>query len=143
MRSLIENGNLYIARPPLFKIKRGKEELYLSDENALQESLIKYGTKGFLFKTALKNEFSGKDLTNMLVKVGEIIDLFNKIPDRYDPKVLEQIAIAGCLDTEKFLDSKEKSKEASNYVAQRINISRPDFDRGWNCLLYTSDAADE
>ena len=67
----------------------------------------------------------------MLVKVGEIIDLFNKIPDRYDQKVLEQIAIAGCLNTEKFLDSKEKSKEASNYVAQRINISRPDFDRGW------------
>ena len=131
MRSLIENGNLYIARPPLFKIKRGKEEHYLSDENALQESLIKYGTKDFLFKTALKNEYSGKDLTNMLVKVGEIIDLFNKIPDRYDQKVLEQIAIAGCLNTEKFLDSKEKSKEASNYVAQRINISRPDFDRGW------------
>ena len=68
----------------------------------------------------------------MLVKVGEIIDLFNKIPDRYDQKVLEQIAIAGCLNTEKFLDSKEKSKEAANYVAQRINISRPDFDRGWN-----------
>ncbi len=53
------------------------------------------------------------------------------MPDIYDKKVLEQIAISGCLDVNKFLGSKEKTKDAINYISKRINISRPDYDRGW------------
>ena len=131
MRGLIENGNLYIARPPLFKIKRGKDELYMSDENDLQRSLISYGAADKLFKTALGNEMKNNDLIQSLNRITEIIEIFKKVPDRYDKRVLEQIAIAGCLDTKKFSESKAKTKEAINYISKRINISRPDYDRGW------------
>ncbi len=131
MRGLIENGNLYIARPPLFKIKRGKEELYISDEENLQKSLIKYGVDDAIFKTALGNQLKEEELVNILNKITEIIEIYTKIPDRYDKKVLEQIAISGCLDVNKFLGSKEKTKDAINYISKRINISRPDYDRGW------------
>ncbi len=131
MRGLIENGNLYIARPPLFKIKRGKEELYISDEENLQKSLIKYGVDDAIFKTALGNELKEEELVNTLNKITEVIEIYSKVPDRYDRKVLEQIAISGCLDVNKFLGSKEKTKDAINYIAKRINISRPDYDRGW------------
>ena len=131
MPQLIENGNLYIARPPLFKIKRGKDEIYLSDEQSLQNSLIDYGLKDLRFKTALNTEFSGEQLSEILLKISEIVDIFNKIPVRYDKKVLEQIAISGCLDTNKFSDNQNNIKEAVNYISQRINISRPDYDRGW------------
>jgi DNA gyrase subunit B len=131
MRGLIENGNLYIARPPLFKIKRGKEELYISDEENLQQSLIKYGVDDVVFKTALGNQLKQEELVNILTKISEVIDIYNRVPDRYDKKVLEQIAISGCLDVNKFLGSKEKTKDAINYISKRINISRPDYDRGW------------
>ncbi len=131
MRGLIENGNLYIARPPLFKIKRGKEELYISDEDNLQKSLVKYGADGVIFKTGLGNQLKEKELESTLNKISEVIDIFNKVPIRYDKKVLEQLAISGCLDIKKFLGSKEKTKEALNYISKRINISRPDYDRGW------------
>ncbi len=131
MRGLIENGNLYIARPPLFKIKRGKEELYISDEDNLQKSLIKYGADDAVFKTALGNQLKQEQLFNTLTKILEVIDIYKKVPERYDKKVLEQIAISGCLDVNKFLGSKEKTKEAVNYISKRINISRPDYDRGW------------
>ncbi len=131
MRGLIENGNLYIARPPLFKIKRGKEELYISDEDNLQKSLIKYGADDAVFKTALGNQLKQEQLVNTLTKILEVIDIYKKVPQRYDKKVLEQIAISGCLDVNKFLGSKEKTKEAVNYISKRINISRPDYDRGW------------
>ena len=131
MRELIENGNLYIARPPLFKIKRGKEELYISDEENLQKSLIKYGVVDAIFKTALGNQLKEEELLNTLNKISEVIEIYSKVPDRYDKKVLEQIAISGCLDVNKFLGSKEKTKEAINYISKRINISRPDYDRGW------------
>ena len=131
MRELIENGNLYIARPPLFKIKRGKEELYISDEVNLQKSLIKYGTDNVIFKTALGNQLKDEELVNTLNKISDVIDIYNRVPGRYDKKVLEQIAISGCLDVNKFLGSKEKTKDAVNYISKRINISRPDYDRGW------------
>ena len=131
MRGLIENGNLYIARPPLFKIKRGKEELYISDEENLQKSLIKYGIDDAIFKTALGNQLKEEELLNTLNKIKEVIEIYSKVPDRYDKKVLEQIAISGCLDVNKFLGSKEKTKDAINYISKRINISRPDYDRGW------------
>ncbi len=133
MRGLIENGNLYIARPPLFKIKRGKEELYISDEENLQKSLIKYGVDDAIFKTALGNQLKEEQLVNTLNKITEVMEIYSKIPDRYDKKVLEQIAISGCLDVNKFLGSNEKTKDAINYISKRINISRPDYDRGWKC----------
>ncbi len=131
MRGLIENGNLYIARPPLFKIKRGKEELYISDENNLQRSLIKYGAEDVTFKTAQGSNLNEINLVDILNKISEVIEIYNKVPDRYDKKVLEQIAIAGCLDINKFIESKEKTKEAINYISKRVNVSRPDYDRGW------------
>ena len=131
MRGLIENGNLYIARPPLFKIKRGKEELYISDENNLLRSLIKYGAEDVTFKTAQGRNLNEINLVDILNKISEVIEIYNKVPDRYDKKVLEQIAIAGCLDINKFIESKEKTKEAINYISKRVNVSRPDYDRGW------------
>ena len=87
--------------------------------------------KDLRFKTALNTEFSGEQLSEILLKISEIVDIFNKIPVRYDKKVLEQIAISGCLDTNKFSDNQNNIKEAVNYISQRINISRPDYDRGW------------
>ena len=131
MRGLIENGNLYIARPPLYKIKRGKDELYLMDDNELYQELINYGSKDFTFKTAKGTTFEKKDLNKELLKIVEVKNLLSKIPERYDKKVLEQIAIAGCLDVKKFNDKSEKTTQAAHYIAERINISAPDFDRGW------------
>ena len=70
-------------------------------------------------------------MVNILNKISEVIEIYNKVPDRYDKKVLEQIAIAGCLDINKFIESKERTKEAINYITNRVNVSRPDYDRGW------------
>ena len=57
MRELIQNGHLYIARPPLYKIKKGKEELYLMDDQELSHALINYGIKGYEFHTSQGNVF--------------------------------------------------------------------------------------
>jgi DNA gyrase subunit B len=46
MREMIERGNLYIAQPPLFKVKKGKQEMYKRDERALEDYIIENGTDG-------------------------------------------------------------------------------------------------
>ncbi len=133
MRELIEKGHLYIARPPLFKIKRGKDELYLNDETDLHDALINYGSSESVFITAKGNEIEKEELIDTLKVISEIIDIFKKMPDRYDKQVLEQIAIAGCLDTKKFSDSEKEKELINNILSDRVNRSRPDFDRGWEC----------
>ena len=46
MRPLIENGHVYAAQPPLYKLTRGKEELYFYSDKELEENLEQFGRKG-------------------------------------------------------------------------------------------------
>jgi DNA gyrase subunit B len=101
------------------------------DENELYEALINHGSKDFIFKTAKGTTFKNNDLRKELIKIVKVNNLLDKIPDRYDKKILEQIAIAGCLDVKKFDNKDKQTKEVAEYIAERINISAPDFDRGW------------
>ena len=135
MRELIQNGHLYIARPPLYKIKKGKEELYLMDDQELSHALINYGSKGFEFHTSQGTIFRGKELENELRNISVAESILARIPDRYDKKFLEQIAIAGCLDVSKFKDNIEASVEASKYLSQRIDMITPDYERGWEATF--------
>ena len=131
MRDLIKNGHLYIARPPLYKIKKGKEETYLMDDQELSDSLIHYGSQGYEFHTSQGTVFKNENLKKELKSISEGEELLQKIPDRYNKKFIEQIAIAGCLDVLKFKDDKKASDQAVKYIAQRIDLITPDYERGW------------
>src|SRR5437870_12843381 len=52
MRELIDRGHVYIAQPPLFKVKRGSSEQYVKNERALEDYLIDGGTDDASLKTA-------------------------------------------------------------------------------------------
>src|ERR1700743_2062789 len=62
MPSLIDNGFLYIAQPPLYKVNRGKSEQYLKDERALEDYLITTGLDDCVYKLATGEDRSGRDL---------------------------------------------------------------------------------
>lgn len=67
MKKLVENKNIYIAQPPLFKIKRGKREEYIQTEEEMDELLLDIGTEGVtLIKAKGKKELSGKQLRELL-----------------------------------------------------------------------------
>ncbi|MCC6952998.1 MAG: DNA topoisomerase (ATP-hydrolyzing) subunit B [Deltaproteobacteria bacterium] len=72
MPELIERGYLYIAQPPLYRIKRGKAEHYLHDDRAFESFIINAGADGLVMKGAgAKNELRGHELEEFLKGVGE------------------------------------------------------------------------
>jgi len=75
MAELIEKGYVYIAQPPLFKVKRGKKEEYIKDEVAMIRYLMRMATADMTVKVVgAKNEIEGKELAKSLEKM---VDLKN------------------------------------------------------------------
>ena len=79
MKKLITEGNLYIAQPPLFKVKKGKKENYLKNEKHLLQYLVEQGTEKMKVKAKGNGNktYSGKGLVvlvNNLVRYGDCFD---------------------------------------------------------------------
>ncbi len=80
MRELIERGNLYIAQPPLYKVKRGKKELYLRNESALQQFLLEEGAEELILNLK-KDErtYRGHQIIPVVRQLLEWRTLFDKV----------------------------------------------------------------
>lgn len=83
MQPLIENGNIYIACPPLYKVKKGKKEFYLETEDQLDRYLLEEGLSGVNLTKWSDNrkiyEFEDKELKNILTWLIEIESLRKKL----------------------------------------------------------------
>jgi DNA gyrase subunit B len=83
MQELIKNGHIYIAQPPLYKIKRGKREEYIQTEDDFNNLLLELGTEGVtLTRTKDKNQFTDKQLKSILDGLIELQSLSNAIDRR-------------------------------------------------------------
>ncbi|MFK7792304.1 MAG: DNA topoisomerase (ATP-hydrolyzing) subunit B [Devosiaceae bacterium] len=130
MRELIERGHLYIAQPPLYKVKRGNSEQYLKDEDALQDYLLDGGLDGTSLTLASGEVLSGQDLLATAGEARRISSVLNGLHHRYSRDVVEQAAIAGALNVSLLSDG-SKAEEAAAYVARRIDILADEFEKGW------------
>jgi DNA gyrase subunit B len=130
MPELIENGYIYIAQPPLYKVKRGQSEQYLKDQMALEDYLISTGLEDTSLTLAEGEVRTGADLRAVVEKARVISGIFDGLHSRYNRDVVEQAAIAGALN-EETLNDREKAIEAAAYVARRLDILADEFERGW------------
>ncbi len=96
MPELIERGHLFIAQPPLYKVARGRSEVYVKDDNALDQYLVEAGLG------ALRLETGG--VARGLPEFQELVEharrmrtLMRYVPRRYDPTIIEALALAGAL----------------------------------------------
>jgi DNA gyrase subunit B len=96
MPELIDNGHLFIAQPPLYKVSRGRSEVYLKDDPALDDYLEEAGLEGLILDTP-DGQRSGKDLKILVDHARRMRTLMRYAPRKYDPALIEALAINGAL----------------------------------------------
>ena len=130
MPEIIENGHLFIAQPPLYKVMKGKSEQYLKDERALDDYLIEGGLSEGVLKLANGQERAGADLASIVEQARTARSVLRGLHPRYDRRVVEQVAIAGALSPEVLADAKS-ANQAAAYVAKRLDSLSDETERGW------------
>ncbi|PSJ38910.1 DNA topoisomerase (ATP-hydrolyzing) subunit B [Allosphingosinicella deserti] len=97
MPEIIERGHLYIAQPPLYKISKGRSEVYVKDDGKLDDYLVDAGINAMLLETA-EGPRSGDDLRSLADHARRVRTLMRYVPKRYDPAIIEALALGGAFD---------------------------------------------
>ena len=83
MTELIKRGHVYIAQPPLFRIKKGKFEQYIKDERQYVEVMIKRASDGMVLTYGDAGaKLTGPDLTEYMSRLNDYLQLFEKVGKR-------------------------------------------------------------
>ena len=96
MPQIIEGGYLYIAQPPLYKVSKGRSEVYLKDDAALDQYLVDAGIDALRFDSG-EGPRSGNDLRQLIDHARRMRTLMRYVPRRYDPALVEALALNGAL----------------------------------------------
>ncbi len=128
MPEVIEHGHLYIAQPPLFKVARGKSEVYLKDQAALEDYLIQQGVEGAVLRLGSGEEIIGQDLARVVEEARQVRRVLQTFPTTYAPSILEQAAIAGA-----FVPGALEAdlQGTADSVAERLDLIALEYERGW------------
>jgi DNA gyrase subunit B len=103
--SVIENGYIYIAQPPLFRVKRGKSETYIKDERDLELYLIKRAAEARVVRIPATNaEIAGADLEKLLHKMIAHQKFLHMVDRRGHPREVVEALVAAGADREYFAD---------------------------------------
>ncbi len=130
MPELVEGGYLYIAQPPLYKVKRGHAESYLKDERAYEDFLIEGGLEDAVLRLAGGEEIAGADLRDVVEKARIVSSLLEGLHTRYARFVIEQAAIAGALNP-KILSEEALAARLGPDIAERLDRLSDETERGW------------
>jgi DNA gyrase subunit B len=122
MPELIEAGHLMIAQPPLYKVSRGRSEVYLKDDAALDDYLEAQGLEGLVLETP-EGPRTGGDLKALVDHARRVRTLMAYAPRKYDTALIEALAVNGALNPNLNANSREK---AIARVAQWLGSVDPD-----------------
>jgi DNA gyrase subunit B len=97
MPEIIEGGHLFIAQPPLYKVAKGRSEIYVKDDKALDDHLVELGLGGVVLE-GNGGQRAGADLGALVEHARRMRSLMAFVPRRYDPTIVEAMALTGALD---------------------------------------------
>jgi DNA gyrase subunit B len=128
MPEVIEGGYLYIAQPPLYKVARGKSEVYLKDQAALDDYLIEMGVEGAVLRLNTGEEIAGADLARVIEGARQFRRVLDAFPTHYPRGILEQAALAGAFDPGK---ADADLQSVADTVSKRLDAIALEYEKGW------------
>jgi DNA gyrase subunit B len=112
MRQAVERGYLYIAQPPLYRVRRGKKDVYLKDEEALARFLIREGTEDLTLKVANGElSLSGDAVQGIVGKIARWRKIVGKLSRRMDARLVEAVVRGSQLEKVTLQDPKRIAQE--------------------------------
>ena len=131
MPQLIEHGYLYIAQPPLYRAKRGNDQRYLKDDEALEVFLLDRALKDATLSNG-SVALAGSELREISSWIGQVAHRLRAMENTIPQLYLEQVVLAGLLSTAALGDAQKDAE-----LATRLNTVSAPAERGW---VVTSDA---
>jgi DNA gyrase subunit B len=129
MPDIINAGHLFIAQPPLYKAARGRSEVYLKDDAALDDYLVEAGVAGTRLDSSVGAR-TGADLRTLVDHARRMRALMKYVPRRYDPAIVEGLALMGALDP---LLRDDQRANALNLAAEWLG--RADLEARWSASI--------
>ncbi len=126
MPEIIKSGHLYIAQPPLYKVGKGRSEVYLKDNPALDRYLVDAGLQGRMLEVGGATRGAG-ELRALVDHALQMRSILGFVPRKYDIAIIEQSALAGALAPDL---SDTDRKTALDAAAQRLAMA--DDDAKWS-----------
>ncbi len=118
---LIERGHIYIAQPPLYKVKRGKQEVYVKDDNELNAMLLNSALDdSALHVNTAAPPLRGSGLEMLARKYMEVQAIIQRWSKRYDERLLEQLIYMPEVTPDKF-DSLDWLRGWARDLGERLN----------------------
>ncbi|MDX2221624.1 MAG: toprim domain-containing protein, partial [Rhodospirillaceae bacterium] len=128
---LIENGHLFIAQPPLYRAKKSSSEVYLKNDEAMEEYLINAGLADAVLVLHGGAQVGGEELRRLTLRARDVRTSLQALSRTLPLKIVEQCAIAGAFNTEVLSDAKLAS-QAAQYVARRLDHQETEYEKGWS-----------
>jgi DNA gyrase subunit B len=125
MPDIIRAGHLFIAQPPLYKVSKGRSEVYLKDNAKLDEYLVATGLAGRILETG-GGARGGADLQALVDHALRMRNLMAYVPRRYDPSIIEALALAGAFEPD--LDTAARADALARAAAW---LDRGDLEAKW------------
>ena len=127
MPELVEKGYLFIAQPPLFKVKRGKQERYLKDEAALDEYLIELGTEDIRLRASGDgNGIVGQPLQTFIKKIAQWEKLMGMIARKKKNRTVIEALLLEEGFNEETLKDEEALRGLENRLAAYVSLTAPE-----------------
>jgi DNA gyrase subunit B len=125
MYELVERGYVYIAQPPLYKVKQGKDERYLKDEQELDQYLVDSALKGASLLTRKGGETLTEDVLSDIAREMVLTEaIIRRLASRYDVSLLRAMHSLGPI----YLDDKAKTQQYADDLKVLMPMDNINFD---------------